>query len=144
MQRSERLVELFEQLIPFNRTLGMKVDDVGEGHCQIRVPARDAHIGNFVLPAVHGGVLSALADSAGGLAVFTRLEAGQSCATLDLRIDYLRPAKADRDLVARAEVVRLGNRVAVVNIDIVHPRDERVLAQVRAAYNVVAHPMLAE
>lgn len=142
MEPSERLVELFEQLIPFNKTLGMKVDDIGDGTCVIRVPARAEHIGNFVLPAIHGGVLSALADSAGGLAVFTRLDDRHSCATLDLRIDYLRPARADQDLVARAEVVRLGNRVAVVNVDIFHPEDERPLAQVRAAYNVVAHRLM--
>lgn len=122
----------------------MRVDSVAPGRCVIRVPGRPEHTGNYVLPAVHGGVLSALADSAGGLAVFSKLDPGFSCATLDLRIDYLRPGRVDRDILAEAEVVRLGNRVAVVNIDLRHDGDERRLAQVRAAYNVVAHPMLDE
>ncbi|HJN77433.1 MAG TPA: PaaI family thioesterase [Myxococcota bacterium] len=144
MERSERLAELFEELIPFNKTLGMKVDAVADGTCVIRLPARPEHIGNFLLPAIHGGVMSAMADAAGGLAVFSRLPPAHSCATLDLRIDYLRPAKADRDLVARAQVVRLGNRVGVVNVDLFQDGDPRPLAQVRAAYNVVAHRLLPE
>ena len=140
---NEALAHMFERLIPFNQLLGMKVDHIGDGACRIRIPPRAEHIGNFVLPALHGGVLSALADAAGGLAVFTRLDDDLSCATVDLRIDYLRPGRPALDLVAVAAVVRLGNKVAVVNVDLVqtHEGEEKVVAQVRAAYNVVSHRM---
>ncbi|MCP4807021.1 MAG: hotdog fold thioesterase [Proteobacteria bacterium] len=137
----EQLIQMFEQAIPFNRLLGMRVDHIGAGDCRIRIPPRPDHVGNFILPALHGGVLSALADAAGGLAVFSQLSDDLSCATVDLRIDYLRPGRVDRDVIAHAEVVRLGNKVAVVNVDLKQVVDdsERTIAQVRAAYNIVAH-----
>lgn len=137
----EQLIRMFEVEIPFNKLLGMRVDHLGQGTCRIRIPPTPRHTGNFVLPALHGGVLSALADAAGGLAVFTRLADDLSCATLDLRIDYLRPGRVDQELVAHAEVVRLGNRVGVVNVDLHQPSASGPIAQVRAAYNVVSHAM---
>ena len=58
---------LFEQLIPFNRYLGMKARKVEEGLVELEVPFRKEFIGNPALPALHGGVVSALLDTAGVL-----------------------------------------------------------------------------
>jgi uncharacterized protein (TIGR00369 family) len=90
----DRLVAFFETGIPFNAHLGMKVEQVGDGSATIRIPFRDNLIGDPGRPAIHGGVLSALADTTGGLAVFSVLGPKGRTSTVDLRVDYLRPGLA--------------------------------------------------
>jgi uncharacterized protein (TIGR00369 family) len=61
--------------------------------------------------------------------------------TIDLRVDYLRPAKLET-LVAEARVVRMGNRVGVVDVSVYHPRaPSETIATGKGVYNVkVARP----
>ena len=130
-----RHIELMEQSIPFNRYLGFKVLHAEEGFVRVRIPFRPEFIGDPRRPALHGGVLSAVIDACGGLAVWTLFEVEDLISTVDMRVDYLRPGP-DRDIVAESRVVRMGNRVSVVNT-VVHPHDSRdeVLAEGRAVYN---------
>ena len=66
-------------------------------------------------------MLSALADTAGGAAVWTGLrDARGRVSTIDLRVDYLRPARL-ADVVCEATVVRQGNRVGVADMRLYHP-----------------------
>lgn len=135
----ETLIGFFQEGIPFNRLLGMRVASLETGRCAIELPIRDELVGDPTRPALHGGVLSALADAAGGLAVFSALPRGDTTSTVDLRIDYLRPAKVEGALVAEAALMRLGNRVAAADC-IVHQGDrEHPVAVCRAVYNVVRH-----
>ena len=94
-------------------------------------------IGDPVRPALHGGVATALADAAGGLAVFTRLGPTDRTSTVDLRIDYLRPGRPHEDLWCSAQVLRLGNRVAVADCEVWQGVPRSTIAKVRAVYNVV-------
>jgi uncharacterized protein (TIGR00369 family) len=58
-------------------------------------------------------------------------------ATIDLRVDYLRPARLET-LDARAHVVRQGNRVGVVDVVIFHPSTAtETIATGKAVYNIV-------
>lgn len=107
------LVEVTEEWIAFNKFLGMKVEEIREGYARIRVPFRAELIGDPVRPAIHGGVLSALIDACGGVACFTMVDPSDRLSTVDMRVDYLRPAAAV-DLVCVSEVVRMGNRVGAV------------------------------
>ena len=110
-----------EELIPFNRFLGIRCEEVREGYARLRIPFRAELVGGPMRPALHGGVLSTLADTAGGAAVWTGLrDARGRVSTIDLRIDYLRPARL-ADLVCEATVVRQGNRVGVADMRLYHP-----------------------
>ncbi len=104
----------FEQGIPFNAHLGLKIESLAPGKASILLPFRDEHVGDIFRPAVHGGVLAALIDATAGAAVFTLATVKDRVSTIDLRIDYLRPAPK-RDLLAVAEVRRMGRRTAVVH-----------------------------
>ena len=126
-----------EQKIPFNAFLNMKVDSLGIGEAIIRIPSRPELTGDPFRPALHGGVISTLADTAGGLAVFTKLEAQHTASTVDLRVDYLRPGAVDEDLYARATVVRAGNRVAATHTVIYQDNEDKPIATANAVYNVV-------
>lgn len=132
----DALIRFFEEGIPFNRYLGLKVVDLSLGHCTLRVPYQPALVGDASRPAIHGGVISTLADTAGGLAVFSMAGALDArVSTVDLRVDYYSPAPLE-DLYAVAEVVRLGNRVGIARIAIHAGDATRVLAEGKGVYNV--------
>ncbi|MEX1363829.1 MAG: hotdog fold thioesterase [Nannocystaceae bacterium] len=115
-ERVAMLQRWFEQGIPFNRFLGLRLEVLQRGRCVLRIPWRDELVGDPSRPAVHGGVLSTLIDTAGGGACFAMLDRIEDrLSTVDLRVDYLRPGPA-ADLWCEGEVVRMGNRVGVARM----------------------------
>lgn len=130
------LIHFFEEGIAFNRHLGMKVDHLSVERCRLRLPFRDELVGDPFRPAIHGGVLSTLADTAGGLAVFARV--GMLTArvsTVDLRVDYYAPA-GKAELYAEARVVRIGNRVGVATISLHQGDPDAPVAEGKGVYNI--------
>jgi uncharacterized protein (TIGR00369 family) len=136
------IVRLMQEGIPFNAHLGMRADHAQRGEVVLRIPYSDVLIGDRRRPAIHGGVISTLADTAGGAACFTMLEAGEVVSTVDLRVDYLRPGPS-ADLVCAATVVRMGNRVAVARMHVYSGAlpgaddEDRPIATAAGVYNVV-------
>lgn len=128
-------IEFMEQGVPFNRYLGFKVLHSEEGFVRVQIPFKSEFIGDPRRPALHGGIFSATIDACGGLAVWTLFDVEDLISTVDMRVDYLRPGPAS-DIVVESRVVRMGNRVSVVNT-IVYPKDRKdeVLAEGRAVYN---------
>jgi len=132
------LKHVMEEIIPFNRYLGVRVTEVRKGFARLEIPFREELIGDPLRPALHGGVLSALADAAGGAAVWVSIEDDLArISTIDLRVDYLRPGRLST-LIAEASVVRIGNRVGVADVRLFHPEAEaETVASGKAVYNVV-------
>jgi uncharacterized protein (TIGR00369 family) len=135
---ADALRQVMEELIPFNRFLGVKFAGGREGFARLEIPFRDELIGDPMRPALHGGVMSMLADAAGGAAVWTSIEDPRArVSTIDLRIDYLRPGRLVT-LVAEAQVVRVGNRVGVADVRLFHPDAEsETVATGKGVYNIV-------
>ena len=134
----EGVKRFFEEEIPFNKYLGMRALRIDREGAELLLPFKPELLGNAVKGALHGGCLSALADAAGGAAVFAAADFGDVVSTIDLRIDYLQPGTA-RDTIAEAHVVRMGGRVGVARVQIVQTDDggERVLvAEATGVYNV--------
>lgn len=134
----ETLRHVMEELIPFNRYLGMKLVAVSQGFVRLEVPFRPELVGDPFRPALHGGVLSALADTAGGAAMWSGLEDDRArVSTIDLRVDYLRPARLVT-VAAEATVVRLGNRVGVVEVRMFNTDAEvDTIATGKGVYNII-------
>lgn len=133
----EALKRFMEEQIPFNRFLGLRLVRAEAGFARLEVPFRDELVGDARRPALHGGVISMLADTAGGAAVFLGIEDEHArVSTIDLRIDYLRPAKLE-PLVAEARLVRAGNRVGVADVRLFQPSAEDVtVATGKGVYNI--------
>jgi uncharacterized protein (TIGR00369 family) len=137
MQRQmlEKMARLFEST-PFFCFLGMSFDSVEVGRVEITIPFRPELIGNPEVPALHGGVISALLDTCGGAAVWSQLGRGDRVSTVDLRVDYLRPGRAET-LVGIGHVIRLGNRVGVAELRAFHPgKGDEPVAVGTGVYNV--------
>jgi uncharacterized protein (TIGR00369 family) len=134
----------FEQGIPFNRVLGLKIYSLDLKAPRLRFEMRPELVGNPIRQILHGGVISATLDVVGGLAIALASIANKAeeelprqfpnIGTIDLRIDYLRPGRG-LYFVATGRVVRRGGRVAVVHSELVNDSDEQI-ATGSAAYIV--------
>jgi uncharacterized protein (TIGR00369 family) len=130
------LTRILEEFIPFNRFLGVRTLELGDGLARLELPFRPELVGNPLRQALHGGVVSMLLDSTGGAAVWTQIRRDDLPSTIDLRIDYLRPARAEA-LIGQGRVVRLGNRVGVVELRAYHHGDEaRPVAAGMGVYSI--------
>jgi len=121
---------------PYHQVVRMVVEEV------------DAEAGRFVLrlpfqpnlqrvpdaPQVHGGPIASVIDTAGTFAVVATV--GHGVPTINLRIDYLRPA-IDTDLVATATVRRVGRTVAVCDVDLTDDQG-RLVAVGRGTWGTAA------
>jgi len=127
---------LLSEVIPFNKFLGITVEEARAGYAKLLLPYRGEYIGDASRPALHGGVISTLIDTCGGFAVWTQIETQDRVSTIDLRVDYLAPGHAE-PLIAEAQVVRVGNRVGVVDVRCWQPSaPERTVATGKAVYNI--------
>lgn len=138
---------IFEDLIVFNSVLGLKIDTIAPEGVAAHIVMRPELIGHFAHNRMHGGVISAALDAMGGLAVMAamgarhmdesplqRLHRFAKLGTIDLRIDYLRPAIGER-FKLHAEVLRLGSRVASTRMEF-FSADGKLLSSGAAAYIV--------
>ena len=136
---------IFEEKIVFNRVLGLQVLTLRPELVVGRIAMKQELVGHYLFNRLHGGVISAGLDAMGGLAVMAAIGArhmdespGQrlhrfgKLGTIDLRIDYLRPAIGE-SFELRAEVLRLGSRVASTRMEF-HGEDGKLLASGAGAY----------
>jgi uncharacterized protein (TIGR00369 family) len=97
---------------PHMRELGIRFVSVDRGVVVAMVPYREDLVGDPLSGILHGGVVTSLLDSAAGAAVFSMRTGTTPIATLDLRIDYLRPSTPQAPLYARVECYKLTRNVA--------------------------------
>ncbi len=116
---------------PFHDFLQLEAKKTGEATVELRVPFREEFIRQAGSEMLHGGIISALADIAGDYAVAAVL--GDGVPTIDLRLDYLRPAMRT-DLIAKATAIKVGRSVAVADVEI-YDESGRLIAVARGAYS---------
>ena len=143
----EGVRDIFETKIVFNQTLGLKIDHLAPMNARAHIAMKPELVGHFAYNRVHGGVISAALDAMGGLAcmcaigaqhheelVMDRLRRFAKLGTIDLRVDYLRPAIGEK-FILKAEVLRLGSRVASTRMEFC-AEDGTLLSTGAAAYIV--------
>jgi uncharacterized protein (TIGR00369 family) len=126
-------IEAVQKLIsrgPYHQWLGLKVLRVAEGEIEIRATWREEWIVNPEKRYSHGGILAALVDVAADWALVSR--AGRGVPTIDMRVDYHRPAMPG-DLLARGRVVKWGGQFSVAEAQ-VFDKDDALVASGRGVY----------
>jgi uncharacterized protein (TIGR00369 family) len=122
---AEELIRKYVGVIPHVAELGIELVHSARGMAIMKLPYRRSLVGNPETGVIHGGAVTTLIDTVCGLATITAPDEPSRIATLDLRIDYLRPATPERDLFARAEVYKLTRNIAFLRAEAYEddPRD---------------------
>ncbi len=116
--------------IPHCRELGVEVLDVDRQarRATMRLPYQERLVGNPETGVLHGGAITTLIDTVCGMAAMASLARLKAIATLDLRIDYLKPATPHRDLIATAEIYKLTRYIAFARASAYHDADDPIAA----------------
>jgi uncharacterized protein (TIGR00369 family) len=126
MEKAQALLRtVMEEHIAFNKHLGLKVESFDPAAPKLRFDMRPELVGNPARQILHGGVISATLDVAGGLAIMLSFAqeatitpaSFPNIGTIDLRVDYLRPGRG-KHFIATARIVRKGSRIAVVHMEL--------------------------
>ncbi len=107
--------ELLIAYVPHAQALGFKVVDAKPGEAWLKVPFDAKLVGNPATGVIHGGVITTLLDNCAGVAVATALPELRSIATLDLRIDYMKPATPGLDVVGYTRCYKVTRHIAFVH-----------------------------
>lgn len=114
--------------------LGFQFEGLDDGAVILRAPYRADLVGDPATGVLAGGLVTAMLDHVGGLAVWTALGAFRPIATLDLRVDYMRAAEPGRDLLARARCFRLTHSIGFVRAWAFEDSPDDPVAAAQAAY----------
>ena len=125
-----------DDLVAFNKLLGIHLVGYAQGEARMDMAYSEKLIGDPLRPALHGGAIGALIDTCGGAAVWSAASEQDRVSTIDLRIDYLRPAPL-KDLSCLAKVQRIGSRVGVADMKVwVKGAPDDVVATGKGVYHV--------
>lgn len=130
----EELFARFTQAVPHIKELGMDIIDLHSQGVHISLPYREEWLGDTVHGLIHPGIISTLVDSASGLAVLARLDNPEPIATLDLRMDYQRPALKDLTLNCRAEAYRVTPHIVFVRASVWQADESKPVALSQLAF----------
>jgi len=123
--------ETIRKRSPFIRLLGVEVLKLENGICQISLEIKD----NFrnVHKNVHGGVIYSMADISMGVAVYSTLKKDQEAATIEIKINYLKPAMATT-LLCDAKIIQKGKNIAVLEAEI--KSGENLVAKAMGTFSI--------
>src|ERR1700751_4691441 len=91
--------QMFSDSIPHNKALGIRVLAVAKGLASMQLDWREELVGNPETGVLAGGPLTAMLDGCCVMAVATMLTKPEPFATLDLRIDYAKPAVPGKPVI---------------------------------------------
>ena len=109
--------------IPHGEALGIVLLESSPRSARCRLPWRAELVGHPAVGSIFSGAVWALLDQTLGAACFEAVGPSRAVATIDLRVDYLRPSRRGRALLALGECTRLTRQVAFAR-GTVHHEDE--------------------
>lgn len=115
---------------PYGQAIGMSVQDTTDSKLTVKVPYAAHLVGDPDTGVIHGGVITAALDNASGSAVRVSKDwhEGLSMATLDIRIDYMKPATPQVDLLVTAECYKRTKTIAFVRAVAYHESEDDPVA----------------
>lgn len=131
--------KMIEELIPIHKFLGLKLLDIKTDFVKVEVPFRPEVVGDIRSNRWHGGIITTIMDSVGGLVGSTHLSSLEDkMSTIDIRVDFLRPAHHEA-IIVEGETVRLGKRILVTKMKAYLKSDpeKKLLAEGKGVYSFI-------
>lgn len=120
--------------LPYAGALGMRLLALSDGESFLAAPYDAATVGDPETGVIHGGVVTALLDTAAGVAAAKGAQNAAGVATLDLRIDYMRSATPGRALFAKARLYRRTRSITFVRATAYEDVEDRPVAVAIGAF----------
>ncbi|AKH69243.1 hypothetical protein IMCC21906_01565 [Spongiibacter sp. IMCC21906] len=120
----------FKAWVPYANTLGMEILE-GDNYCVL--PPRQSNVGNFSLPALHGGAIAGFMEMSAVIAVIKKTGISRIPKIVDISVDYLR-AGLFKDTYSRCKVNYLGQRMVNVSITAWQDSEDKPIANARAQF----------
>src|SRR5215217_5304244 len=118
---------------------GLRLDRAAPGEAWSSLPYRPAFVGDTETGVLHGGVVTAMLDESCGMAVQLALDGTRSIATLDLRIDYQKPATPGLDIKAHSFCYRVTRSIAFVRATAYQESEDGPVATATACFMLGAN-----
>ena len=129
-------VEGMTEHVPWARETGFKLLSFETGRVVGLQPFADHLVGDPDAQVIHGGIITTMLDNFCGMACSSSLSEFRFVATLDLRIDYMRPAESGRDIIGEAECYHLTKSVAFARAWAYHDTKDKLIATAQAAFAI--------
>lgn len=130
---AEQIEQFIDSSFPQARGLGFAIESVGDGKARLRVAAGEKHLRPG--GTVSGPTLMALADTAMYLAILAEIGPVALAVTTNLNINFLRRS-GPGDILADAELLKLGKRLAVGAVSIRRADDDAIVAHATLTYSI--------
>ncbi|MGA7999381.1 MAG: hotdog domain-containing protein [Bradyrhizobium sp.] len=118
---------------------GLKLDRAASGEAWSSLPYRPVFVGDTETGVLHGGVVTAMLDETCGMAVQLALDGTRAIATLDLRIDYQKPATPGLDIKAHSVCYRVTRSIAFVRATAYQDAEDDPVATATACFMIGAN-----
>jgi uncharacterized protein (TIGR00369 family) len=118
---------------------GLRLDRAAPGEAWSRLPYRPVFVGDTETGVLHGGVVTAMLDESCGMAVQLALDGTRAIATLDLRIDYQKPATPGHDIKAHSFCYRVTRSIAFVRSTAYQESEDDPVATATACFMIGAN-----
>jgi len=118
---------------------GLRLDRVAPGEAWSSLPYRPVFVGDTETGVLHGGVVTAMLDESCGMAVQLALDGTRAIATLDLRIDYQKPATPGLDIKAHSFCYRVTRSIAFVRSTAYQESEDDPVATATACFVIGAN-----
>src|SRR4249920_111347 len=118
---------------------GLRLDRAAPGEAWSSLPYQSVFVGDVESGVLHGGVVTAMLDESCGMAVQLALDGTRSIATLDLRIDYQKPATPGLDIKAHSFCYRVTRSIAFVRSAAYQESEDDPVATATACFMVGAN-----
>lgn len=124
----------FMESIPHAKALGIWIKSIGKGSAEMHMKYDERFIGDPNTGVIHGGAVFALLDTCCGAAVLSHPEQKGLTATIDLRVDYMRPANPGDVIRAQATCYNVTRSVAFVRALALDNDTDRPVATAAGAF----------
>jgi len=116
----------------FCNLIGLQFTEMEKGFCRTELKITDSHLNPY--GSLHGGVIYTLADTGMGGALSTLLEEDERCATIEIKINYLKSVRSGR-LTCNTKVIHKGKNIAFLE-SVVKDYQDRPLATATGTFNI--------
>lgn len=123
--------EMVRERSPFVKFLGLQIIKFDNGYCQCSLEIKNNLLNSH--KAVHGGVIYTMVDVAMGSALYSTFKKDELAATIEIKINYLKPAYT-KLLICDAKVVQKGKNIAVLEAEIKY--DDVLVAKALGTFSI--------